>query len=116
MRPPCLPGACKTPQGAIHHNQGFAPRTHVQKANLPGISRFLFWSVCTDPWLKVRKADTPDILRYLLDDLLIRPPSDSCPDCGRNVRIRRLAITGRLGQTYGHGEPMSDTMVGLSVF
>lgn len=28
----------------------------------------------------------------------------------------RLAITGRLGQTYGHGERMSDVMIGLAVY
>jgi hypothetical protein len=28
----------------------------------------------------------------------------------------RLAITGRLGQTYGHGERMSDVVIGLAVY
>jgi hypothetical protein len=28
----------------------------------------------------------------------------------------RLAITGRLGETYGHGERMSDAMIGLAVY
>ena len=28
----------------------------------------------------------------------------------------RLAITGRLGQTYAHGEAMNDAMIGLSVY